>query len=41
MTLAVEEAKSKLVDVLAFADVDIEKSVEDGLVTADSLATTS
>ena len=31
MTLAVEEAKSKVVDVVAFADVDIEESVEDGL----------
>ena len=41
MTLAVEEAKSKVVDVVAFADVDIEESVEDGLETADSLVTTS
>ena len=32
MTLAVEDANPKLVDVVAFADVD------DRLVTADSLA---
>ena len=37
MTLTVEEANSKLVDVVAFADVDIEESVKGGLVTAYSL----
>ena len=41
MTLAVADAESKLVDVVAFADVDIEESVEGGLGTADSLATTT
>ena len=39
MTLSVECANSKLVDVVAFADADIEESVDDRLVTADSLAT--
>ena len=34
MTLAVEDANTKLVDVVAFADVDID----DRMVTADSLA---
>ena len=34
MTLAVEDANTKLVDVVAFADVDID----DKTVTADSLA---
>ena len=33
-----EDANSKLVDVVVFADVDIEESVYDRLVTADSLA---
>ena len=36
-----EDANSKLVDVVAFADVEIEESVDDRLVTADSLATPS
>ena len=36
-----EAANSKLVDVVVFADVDIEESVDDRLVTADSLATPS
>ena len=34
MTLAVEDANTKLVDVVAFADVDIDERT----VTADSLA---
>ena len=33
MTLAIEDANSKLVDVVVVADVDVEKR----LVTADSL----
>ena len=37
MTLAVADAESKIVDVVAFADVDIEESVKGGLVTAYSL----
>ena len=37
MTLTLESVTSKLVDVVAF--VDIEESVHDRLVTADSLAT--
>ena len=41
MTLSVECAISKLVDVVAFADAVIEESVNDRLVTADSLATAS
>ena len=36
-----EDANSKLVGVVAFADVDIEESVDDRSVTADSLATPS
>ena len=39
MTLAVEDSISKLVDVVDFACVDIEESVEYRLVTADSFAT--
>ena len=41
MTLAVEDANSKLVDVVDFAVADIEESVDDKLVRADSLATAS
>ena len=41
MTLAVADVKSKLVDVVASADVDIDEGVEDRLVTADSLAASS
>ena len=41
MTLAVADAESKLVDVVAFADVDIEESVDDSSVTTDSLVTTT
>ena len=37
MTLAVADAEAKLVDIVAFADVDIEESVKGGLVTAYSL----
>ena len=36
MTLSVECANSKLVDVVAFVDAYIEESVDDRLVTADS-----
>ena len=32
MTLACEDANSKLVEVLTFADVDAEKRVDDSLV---------
>ena len=39
--MAVEYANFKLVDVVAFVDGNIEKSVGDRLVTADSLTTTS
>ena len=39
--LAVEYANLKLEDVVAFVDGNIEKSVGDRLVTADSLTTTS
>ena len=39
MTLAVEYANSKLFDVVTFADVDIEESVDDQLVIDDSFAT--
>ena len=39
MTLAVEDANSKLFDVVTFADVDIEESVDDQLVIDDSFAT--
>ena len=38
MTLAVENANSKLVDVVLFADVDIQDRVVDWLVTSGSLA---
>ena len=41
MTLAVEDSNLKPVDVVAFAFVDIQESVEDRMVTADSLATAS
>ena len=41
VTLAVEDSNSKPVDVVAFAFVDIQESVEDRMVTADSLATAS
>ena len=41
VVLAVEYAKLKLEDVVAFVDGNIEKSVGDRLVTADSLTTTS
>ena len=36
-----EDANSKLVGVVAFADVDIEESVDERSVAADSLATPS
>ena len=39
LTLAVENVNSKLVDVVPFADVDIEEKVDIMLATADSLAT--
>ena len=39
LTLAVEDVNSKLVDVVPFADVDIEEKVDIMLATADSLAT--
>ena len=39
MTLAVEAANSKLVDIENFAAADIEGSVDDSLVRDDSLAT--
>ena len=39
MTLAVEDANPKLVDVVAFADVDIEEKDDVMLATADILAT--
>ena len=38
MTLAVENANSKLVDVVLFADVDVQERVDDSLVTSGSLA---
>ena len=38
VTLAVKGASSKLVGVVPFADVDIEKSVDNRLVTVDKLA---
>ena len=38
MTLAVKGASSKLFGVVPFADVDIEKSVDNRLVTVDKLA---
>ena len=38
MTLAIENANSKLVDVFLFADVDIQDRVDDRLVTSGSLA---
>ena len=38
MTLAVENANSKLVDVFLFAGVDIQDRVDDRLVTSGSLA---
>ena len=39
MTLTFEDANSKLFDVVTFADVDIEESVDDQLVIDDSFAT--
>ena len=39
MTLVVEDANSKLIEVVTFADADIEESVGDRLVTTDSWAT--
>ena len=36
-----EDVNSKLIDLVAFADVDIEESVDDRSMTADSLATPS
>ena len=39
MTLAVEDVNLKLIDLVAFADADNEKRVDDWLVTAGSLAT--
>ena len=39
MTLAVEDSNSKLVNVVDVACVDIDESVEDRLLTADSIAT--
>ena len=41
MTLAVEDANSKLIDVVTFAHADIEESVDYRSVRADSLATAS
>ena len=41
VTLTVADVKSKLVDVVASADVEIEEGVDDRLVTADSLAASS
>ena len=38
---AVEDAIPKLVDVVAFADVNTEERIDDRLVTAASLATAS
>ena len=38
VTLAVEDSNSKLVDVVGVACVDIEASVQDRLLTADSFA---
>ena len=38
MTLAVEDANSKLIEVVTFADADIEESVGGRLMTADSWA---
>ena len=38
-TLAVKDANSKLVDIVAFADADIEEGVDNMLVAANSLAT--
>ena len=38
MTLAVEDANSKLIEFVTFADADIEESVGDRLMTADSWA---
>ena len=37
MTLAVENANSKLVDAVLFADVDIQDRVDDRLVTSGKL----
>ena len=37
MTLAVENANSKLVDAVLFADVDIQDRVDDRLLTSGSL----
>ena len=39
MTLVVEDANSKLIEVVTFADADIEESVGGRLMTADSWAT--
>ena len=41
MTLAVEDANSKLFGVVDFVDADFEESVDDRLMRADSLATAS
>ena len=38
MTLAVEDANSKLIEVVTFADADIDESVGGRLMTADSWA---
>ena len=38
MTLVVEDANSKLIEVVAFADADTEGSVGGRLMTADSWA---
>ena len=39
VTLAVEDANSKLVNIVTFADADIQESVDSMLVAANSLAT--
>ena len=39
MTLAGDDSKSKLIEVVTFADADIEESVGGRLMTADSWAT--
>ena len=38
MTLVMEDANSKLIEVVTFADADIEESVGGRLMTADSWA---
>ena len=41
MTLTVEDAKAKLVDVVVFTDADIQTSVDDMLGTDNSLTLAS